>query len=196
MKPNLPGTRLASVHLSILFLTTCFCFLTRQAHSADLPLTTQPLELSDDEAMYWGMPVDTPLPYRLYSNDRYQTYEFRHEITSYDDWRARETRIVEESRDFSFEGTVTLDLVFHIMHSTDTTHVLDQINQQIETLNRDFGSPQYPERDEMTRKGCSESVPLIPVFAFSCHPIEMMMPLRPVFDVLWIGKIDGNILMP
>lgn len=73
-----------------------FCFLTLQAHFADLPLTTHTLELSDNEAMYWGMPVDTPLPYRLYSNDRYQAYEFRHEITSYDDWLARESRIVED----------------------------------------------------------------------------------------------------
>lgn len=127
--------------LKPIFLFTTIIFL----YSFPAKGTTHSLELSDAEAFYWGTAVDTPLPYRSYTNRDYQEFEFEQGLSSYDNWISNENEIIEGSKDYQAEGTVTLDLVFHVLHSSDESEIQNQIDFQLESLNRDFGPPNLPE---------------------------------------------------
>ena len=100
-----------------------------------------------EENPYYLVNVDTPLPYRQYTNDRYLKFQFSEELVSQESWIENERKTVQESRGFSYGDPVTLQLVFHVLHSSDNEAVQEEINQQLEALNRDFGAPVFPEKD-------------------------------------------------
>lgn len=100
------------------------------------------------ENPYFLVNVDTPLPYRQYTNDRYLKFQFSEELVSQEHWVENEMKTVQESKGFfSDNDPVTLQLAFHVLHSSDSETVQEEISQQLASLNRDFGAPVFPEED-------------------------------------------------
>ncbi|MBK8506125.1 MAG: hypothetical protein IPL46_30365 [Saprospiraceae bacterium] len=112
----------------------------------------------DRKNPYYLTDIDTILEYRNYTNGAYQQFQFDHKLISQDEWIENELKIRAESPSFEIQEEITLDLVFHILHTTDMEKVQEDIDFQLEVLNQDFGSPTIPEKDPHDPDGKFQSL--------------------------------------
>ncbi len=104
------------------------------------------------------MEIDTPLPYRNYTNAEYLQFQFDTEVRDRNVWVETEQRIQERSKKYEARDQMTVSLVFHILHSADAEKIQEDISYQVQALNRDFGRPEIPEKDDHDREGSFASL--------------------------------------
>lgn len=125
----------------------------KESSTFDIVETLGRLTVISDASPFHLVNVDTPLPYRQYTNDRYLKFQFSQELLSEQQWVDHELKTIKESPGYEAGDPITLDLVFHLLYSSDTAKALEEVDKQIEALNRDFGPPVFPEKEEHDPEG-------------------------------------------
>ena len=102
------------------------------------------------------MDIDTPpaqsekfTQWRHFDNKTYFRDQIQINPSTFDLWQAQEQQAMEalQIKNYDNQQTIRLELVFHFLHSSDTTTILKELAYQLEVLNRDFSQLQIPEKD-------------------------------------------------
>lgn len=87
--------------------------------------------------------------WRTYQNEIYTQFQFSSDTSTIESWEYQEFSASEalQSKTFDTEEKITINLIFHLMYSEDTSNTLESLTYQIDALNRDFNGMNWPEKD-------------------------------------------------